>query len=92
MPGHMLSARCPCGFSGFVNPGVTERGVLFVIAYTEDGSALTTVEEKEGLARGREIIRDPFLSAAMSLGEAPAYRCPKCEKVTMQFSLAGLWD
>ena len=97
MPGHILSAKCPCGFEREVAPGATVNA-LRVIAYTADGRDLVTIESEKAKTAGLTVIEDPWLKAQetslyVSLDSSwGPYRCPQCAKDSLQLCPKGLWD
>ena len=97
MPGHMLSAECPCGFHGDVMPGVSAKlGMSHMVAAYDSGNGrLVTVSEQDALKRGLQVFSNPFLNTgdvAPGGGDTPAFRCPKCGENSMQFIRNGFWD
>jgi hypothetical protein len=64
MPGHLVDAACPCGYSKEqLAPGCTDLYFrLHVIAYTKDGKDLETFDETDARDREQKIISNPFLS------------------------------
>ena len=97
MPGHMLTAECPCGFRGDVMPGVFEKlGIShMVVAYDSDSGQLVTVIEQDALKLGLQTFSDPYLNTrdeTPGVGEASIFRCPKCGETRMRFIRNGFWD
>ncbi len=105
MPGHILIAECPCGFSRSVQPGLAlpREGKMEsrIIAYDAWERDLITVDEAEAKALGLECLPDPFIEywthsmydpRVQAAGSEPTFRCPKCDKETMRFGFLGHWD
>ena len=97
MPGHMLSAECPCGFHGDVMPGVSEKLGMshMVVAYDSGSDRLVTVSEQDAVKRGLQVFPNPYLNTrdvAPGSGDPPTCRCPKCGENRMQFTCNGFWD
>jgi hypothetical protein len=98
MPGHVLSAKCTCGFEREVAPGATVNQ-LRVIAYTADGCDLVTVESEKAKAANLTVIEDPWLKAqeaapyvSFDSSWGPPYQCPRCTQDSLQLRPTGLWD
>jgi hypothetical protein len=64
MPGHLVDASCPCGYSREqLAPGCTNLDFrLRVIAYTKDGMDLETFDETVATNNELRILGNPFLS------------------------------
>ncbi|MBK7015097.1 MAG: hypothetical protein IPH39_05830 [Sulfuritalea sp.] len=97
MPGHMLTAECPCGFRGDVMPGVSEKLGMshMVVAYDPGCGQLITMIEQEAVKRGLEIFSNPYLTTRdepLAVGKASIFRCPKCGETRMRFIRNGFWD
>src|SRR4029077_16529256 len=99
MPGHILTAKCACGFEQGVSPGATlsEPGVIqsHVIAYAANGRGLVTIESDDAARANLTVIKDPALAAewfdARNASWGP-YRCPKCVNESMRLWFGGNWD
>ena len=100
MPGHMLSARCPCGFEQTVKPGSATPGQEYVIAYDPGSADLVTVDSLEAQANRLTVIRNPYLdhmrgsvyeSGVQEEVWEAAFGCPKCSETSMRFVLVGFW-
>jgi len=99
MPGHILHAKCTCGFERELWPGasITE---LYVIAYSTDARDLMTIESQKAKADHLMVIEDPWLKAQRidpyaipSFDSAwGPYRCPSCAKDSLQLWPSGNWD
>jgi hypothetical protein len=66
MPGHLISAKCSCGYQtslwpGSLWPGSASVRSLNVIAYSTDQSDLITVELTKAKKSRLKIIEDPAL-------------------------------
>lgn len=108
MPGHMLSAECPCGFTGGVNVGVTEPvfgpdSQLLVAAYDPEQGSLVSIDAKEAKKRNLTVFEDPYAYDPFKLvlegdlsaapeGDKTTFICPKCGKNTLRFYRFGFWD
>jgi hypothetical protein len=100
MPGHILVARCNCGFERELCPGATvER--LRVIAYTADGCDLITIESEQAKNESLTVIKDPRLEEEWlgetwrgppSYGPWGPYRCPSCGQQSLRLEFRGWWD
>jgi hypothetical protein len=85
--GHMVTAACRCGFRREgLSPGASPVRT-WVIAYTEDGRDLQTVEEAIAEEQGLPIIGDPFMHMRDIRIE-----CPSCGNETLDFEKTGFWD
>jgi hypothetical protein len=65
MPGHMIKAKCTCGFTKEMMPGYNEF-VPFAdaetsMAYSESGADLDTFKRPEIERRKLTVLPDPFL-------------------------------
>lgn len=97
MPGHMLTAKCSCGFHGNVMPGVSERlGMSHrVVAYDPSIGQLVTMLEHEAVRRGLQMFPNPYLKTkigSLSSWESSTFRCPKCCECNLKFTIDGFWD
>jgi len=106
MPGHMIDARCECGFRRDLTPGYGEvRRKNYVMAYSADRSDLNTLELDVFTARRRhagsskrQVIEDPFLGGGAApypsnkdIPEGP-HRCPQCSRQSLFLHWRGFWD
>jgi hypothetical protein len=98
MPGHYISASCPCGYRGHASPGARLGGGARVMAYganEKDEPDLVTVSASAAKRRKLEVIDDPALgrdsTAPNYSGPWPGYRCPACHANTMVLSKQGFW-
>ena len=101
MPGHILAAICPCGFSQEVWPGAHTLRQENVIAYAPEGPDLITIDSKKAEKLGLVTLPNPFLEyvhrpmgdpEVQRLGHDPAFECPKCHETTMHFEFKEFWD
>lgn len=95
MPGHILTARCACGFDCMLYPGATMTE-LHVVAYSADGCDLITIDSKEAKQRSLQVLEDPSLDpeGETGIGAGPwgPYRCPACGQNKLQMGQCGFWD
>jgi hypothetical protein len=92
VPGHILVARCDCGFERELSPGATIEQVQ-VIAYTADGRDLITIESEQAKNESLTVIEDPCLKEeSPSFGPWGPYRCPSCGQQTLRMEFSGNWD
>ena len=99
MPGHILNAKCACGFDRELHPGASVTD-LYVIAYTADARDLVTIAKREAESADLNLIDDPWLKEK----ERNPYfipdfksawgpnRCPECKKSSLQIWPRGSWD
>jgi hypothetical protein len=99
MPGHILQAKCACGFERELQPGASITA-LYVIAYTADGHDIVTIDSREAERNVLTVIDDPWLNAQekdqftsprFNSSWGP-YRCPACEGSSLQIWPRGFWD
>jgi hypothetical protein len=99
MPGHILHAKCACGFERELSPGASRTG-LYVIAYTADADDLVTIDSRETESNSLTVIEDPLLeeqkrdrffipNCKSSWG--PHY-CPACKKSSLRIWPRESWD
>ena len=100
MPGHILNAVCPCGFSQAVHPGSPVLSKESVIAYDPTKPELVTIDSEEARAKRLVVIRNPYLGHmrrsmweedVQQQAQGSAFRCPECEEVSMRFGFVGFW-
>jgi len=107
MPGHFIKAKCACGFTKGLMPGLND-GELFGeyrMAYVDGGADLDTVERHE-IERGKfTVLSDPFLeemdgeyssemfNEVMKRRAVPQgpHDCPKCQSCSLYLYLVGHW-
>ena len=102
MPGHILHARCACGFQQELTPGFDDmRCVGYAIAYNADGSDLVTKDDASIRSSRLRTIRDPFLSDygpakldeetdKKNVAQGPVL-CPRCKAVNLMLHFRGYW-
>lgn len=67
MPGHILTYRCPCNFSGEVQVGVTGRwpgdpsAKTYVAAFDPGVERIVSIEDGEAAERELFVFPDPYL-------------------------------
>ena len=92
VPGHILVARCDCGFERELAPGATEVRSQ-VIAYTADGRDLITIECEQANNEALTVIENPRLEEeSPSFGPWGPYRCPSCGQQSLRMEFGGWWD
>jgi hypothetical protein len=99
MPGHILCAKCACGFERELSPGAS-TAELYVIAYTADADDLVTIESRKAAMSNLAVIEDPWLKMQESDPFAiPSfdsswgpYQCPGCSKESLHLWPRGHWD
>ena len=97
MPGHILSAKCTCGFERELSPGASVDD-LYLIAYTADD--LVTIESENAKTAGLTVTEDPWLKAQEADSFAlprfdsswGPYRCPRCAENWLWLWPIGHWD
>lgn len=99
MPGHLLHAKCNCGFERELQPGASIT-TLYVIAYTADTRDLVTIDCREAESNALTVIEDPLLKekekdayfiSRFDSSWGP-YRCPACEESSLQIWQSRFWD
>ena len=100
MPGHLLVARCDCGFERSLSPGATVEQ-LQVIAYTADRRDLITIGSEQAKNESLKVVKNPRLEeewlgetwrGPSSYGPWGPYRCPSCGQQTLGMEFSGWWD
>lgn len=103
MPGHIIEAKCDCGYEKTMMPGAGGIDLKnYVMAYSENGRTLNTYEKEKAEHQGLTIIRDPFLDDFIiddnAIEDVPLAKnrtileCPRCNKHSLHLKLSGLWD
>ncbi len=102
MPGHILDAKCACGFERKLRPGVSTVQDFqgYVMAYSANGRDLLTVKTQNAESESLVTVKDPYLEAELnrpwlenpSHGPWGPYRCPSCGKQSLQLWHTGYWD
>lgn len=106
MPGHMLIASCPCGFSGQGDVGATlsPEPTSYIPAYDPQKCSIITVSTSEAVERNLITYPPPYEEEA-SFNCNPSelsnrfpplryvlFTCPKCGNKTMRFRVFGMLD
>lgn len=94
MPGNIIYAECPCGYSEELSPGAsiddfTGEHKLFVMAYNSPKRELITIDCTEAESSELVIIEDPFAQWGFSDEQ---YLCPACKNTSLTLQRCGLWD
>ena len=107
MPGHMLDANCPCGFTGMIKVGASgpdgPDSKLLVAAYDPEKGQLISIDVEVAEQRNLTVYEDPYLFDPFKVdsegnridvpkGNKATFKCPKCGKNTLRFHMFGHWD
>jgi hypothetical protein len=88
MPGHIIQAKCSCGFSRELRPGVSElANTGYEIAYNADESDLSTMDHGTIKSAHLRTIPDPYFESS-----AGPHLCPRCKNLSLMLHFGGFWD
>lgn len=104
MPGHIIKAKCSCGYEKELMPGAGGfGGKSYAIAYSEDMNRIGTYEGSIAKRESLVTIKDPFLddsklfefddeSDNSKRGDTNKILCPRCKNKELRMLFLGFWD